>query len=107
MRAELARTEALLEARNGETDRAIEGLREAVRLAHSQGARWFELRAALPLARLWRERGESRRAAELLAPLHAGFTEGRDRKEWLEAAELLATLESEGPPPFSETQTTP
>ena len=90
MRAELARTEALLALQSGDSARAIEGLLDAIRIARGQGARWFELRAAVPLARLWLESGDRLRAAELLAPLHAGFAEGRDRKEWREAGELLA-----------------
>jgi hypothetical protein len=39
----------------------------------------FELRAAMSLARLWRDQGTVREARELLAPVYAWFMEGSTR----------------------------
>jgi predicted ATPase len=38
----------------------------------------WELRVAMSMARLWRGQGKSQQASELLAPVHAWFTEGFD-----------------------------
>ena len=38
----------------------------------------FELRAAMSLARLWRDRGKRDEARELLAPVYGWFTKGFD-----------------------------
>jgi predicted ATPase len=49
---------------------------DAIALAQQQGARLWELRAAMSLARLWREQGKGAEARDLLAPLCDKFTEG-------------------------------
>ena len=59
-------------------------------VARHQGAKSFELRAATSLARLWADRGERDRARDLLAPVHAWFTEGFDTPDLRDAAALLA-----------------
>jgi predicted ATPase len=63
--------------------------RDAMKLAHRQGAKFFELRAALDLARLWREQGKPQQARELLAPLNGRLTEGFDTLDLKEAKALL------------------
>ena len=50
----------------------------ALALARRQGARAFELRAAIGLSRLWHRQGKGAAARDLLAPLYSGFTEGFD-----------------------------
>jgi predicted ATPase len=50
--------------------------RQAVDWARRQGALTWELRAAVSLARMWREQGRSQEARELLAPVYDRFTEG-------------------------------
>jgi predicted ATPase len=61
-------------------------------MAREQGARSFELRAAMSLARLWRDHGKVREARELLAPVYGWFTEGFDTRDLKEAKGLLEEL---------------
>ena len=67
-------------------------LRCAMTVAHSQGARLWELRAAMSLARLWRDQGKPQQAHELLAPIYGWFTEGFDTLDLKEAKALLEQL---------------
>ena len=61
-------------------------------LAGRQGARAFELRAAMSLARLWARQGDAARAFKLLAPIHARFDEGFETEDLIAAAGLLEQL---------------
>ena len=61
-------------------------------MAQRQDAKWWELRAATTLARLWAWRGERRQAHDLLAPAYGWFTEGFDTPDLREAKALLDTL---------------
>jgi predicted ATPase len=65
---------------------------EAIAVAREQAARIWELRAARDLARLWAERGERRKAYDLLAPLYGWFSEGFDTPDLKKAGALLDTL---------------
>ena len=69
----------------------------AIGIARRQGARLAELRAALDLARLWRDQGQRTRAGDLVAPLYAGFTEGFDTADLRDAAALLGELADDPP----------
>ena len=51
-----------------------------------------ELRAAMSLARLWRDRGKVSEARELLAPVYKWFTEVFDTLDPKEAKALLGEL---------------
>jgi len=64
----------------------------AVEIARAQSAKLFELRAAVSLARLWREHGRPDDAREMLAPIYAWFTEGFDTPDLTEAQALLDEL---------------
>ena len=66
--------------------------RAALEVARRQQARSLELRAATSLARLWGERGERRKARNLLAPVYDWFTEGFDTADLKEAKALLDEL---------------
>jgi predicted ATPase len=65
-----------------------------VEISRSQRARAFELRAAMSLARLWRDQGKVQQARELLVPVYGWFTEGFDTRDLKEAKALLEELVS-------------
>jgi predicted ATPase len=66
----------------------------ALSVAREQQAKSSELRAAMNLARLWRDQRKQRQARDLLAPIYAWFTEGFDTSELTEAKALLESLAS-------------
>jgi predicted ATPase/tRNA A37 threonylcarbamoyladenosine biosynthesis protein TsaE len=55
---------------------AVAHFQRALRLAHQQQSRAWELRAALSLGRLWQHQGQHEAARQLLAPLCDWFVEG-------------------------------
>jgi predicted ATPase len=92
--AELYRVKGkLLLQQQGEAHGEAEELfRRALHLARSQKARSLELRAAMSLCRLWRERGATDEARELLAPIYGSFTEGFGTADLREGRRLLDEL---------------
>ena len=64
----------------------------ALAIARQQQAKSWELRAAMSLARLWRDQGKTKQARELLAPVYRWFTEGFDTLDLKEANALLEEL---------------
>ena len=64
----------------------------ALATARQQQAKSWELRAAMSLARLWRDQGKVSEARELLAPVYGWFTEGFDTRDLKEAKALLEEL---------------
>jgi hypothetical protein len=58
-------------------------------VARRQGAKSLELRAALSLARLLRDRGEPAEGRRLLAATFGGFTEGWDTPDLQDARVFL------------------
>ena len=64
----------------------------ALTVARQQRAKSWELRAAMSLARLWRDQGRVQQARELLAPVYGWFTEGFDTRDLKEAKTLLTEL---------------
>jgi predicted ATPase len=64
----------------------------ALTVAREQQAKSWELRAAISMARLWREQGKRDEARELLAPVYGWFTEGFDTLDLKEAKRLLDEL---------------
>jgi predicted ATPase len=65
---------------------------EALSIARNQQAKSWELRAAMSLARLWRDQGKVQQARELVAPVYGWFTEGFDTRDLKEAKALLEEL---------------
>ena len=57
----------------------------ALAVARQQQAKSWELRAAMSMARLWRDQGKRDEARELLAPVYGWFTEGFDTLDLKEA----------------------
>jgi predicted ATPase len=64
----------------------------ALAVARKQQATSWELRAAMSMARLWRDQGKPEQARELLAPVYGWFTEGFDTRDLKEAKALLDEL---------------
>ncbi len=64
----------------------------AIAIAHKQQAKSWELRAAMSMARLWRDQGKRQQAHDLLAPVYGWFTEGFDTLDLKEAKALLDEL---------------
>jgi tetratricopeptide (TPR) repeat protein len=93
--AELHRTRADLMllgqgvARESEAERTLD---RALAVARAQGARLWELRAAMSLARLRRGQGRHAEAHDLLAPVYSWFTEGFGTPDLIEAKALLKAL---------------
>jgi predicted ATPase len=60
----------------GDAAAAEAGYHEAIAIARQQRTKLWELRAAISLARLWRDQGKRTDARDLLAPVYGWFTEG-------------------------------
>ena len=84
--------EARLLGPSADPDRAGRDLEAAVAVAREQGARAFELRAALSLAKLYRSSDGAADAHAVLAPALAGFSPTPDFPEIAEAQTLLAEV---------------
>jgi predicted ATPase len=69
----------------------------ALAVARQQQAKSWELRAAMSMARLWRDRGKRDEASELLAPVYGWFTEGFDTLDLKDAKKLLDQLGGDEP----------
>jgi predicted ATPase len=85
------RAELLLLASGHEIE-AEAALQQALEVAHDQGSRSLELRAATSLARLWQSQGKVTEGRELLAECYAWFTEGFSTPDLREARVLLGEL---------------
>jgi predicted ATPase len=92
--AELLRLKGklLLFAADGIPSEAETCFVRAIDVARAQSARTWELRAAVSLARLWRDQGKRNEARDLLAPVYGWFTEGFDTPDLKEAKTLLDEL---------------
>ncbi len=73
--------------------RAEHCLLEALEVARRQEAKFWELRAASALARIWSSEGRQAEALSLVAPVYGWFTEGFDTLELRSANALLAELQ--------------
>lgn len=87
--AEMHRLRGMLLLSTDEDDAAVDSFNQALAVARQQDAKFWELRAATDLARLWRDRGKSQQARKLLAPVYGWFTEGFDTHVLKEARALL------------------
>ena len=64
----------------------------ALAVARKQQAKSWELRAAMSMARLWRDQGKRQQGCDLLAPVYGWFTEGFDTLDLKQARALLDEL---------------
>ena len=92
--ADVLRIEGELRLLFGASTEAEASFLQALELARKQRAKSFELRAAMSMARLWRDQGKPQQARELLAPVYGWFTVGFDTLDLKEAKNLLDELSS-------------
>jgi len=90
--AELHRLEGIALLGLNRLDEGQRALEAALRIAHGQQAKAYELRAATSLARLWGEQGRRAEAHDLLAPVYGWFTEGFATADLRQAKALLDEL---------------
>jgi class 3 adenylate cyclase/predicted ATPase len=92
--AELHRISGEIAMNSPEQDavRAQTYFERALSVARQQQAKSWELRAAMSMARLWRDQGKRDKAHDLLAPVYGWFTEGFDTLDLKEAKALLDEL---------------
>ena len=85
--------EALLTQPRLDSPLAERNLIEAIETARGQEAKFWELRAASALSRLWSGEGRKDEALSLLAPAYGWFSEGFDTLELRSAKALIAELQ--------------
>ena len=90
--AELNRHKGRLLLLQGHSEAAEELYRGALGIAQEQGAKLWELRAAMSLARFRHDQGRTAEARDLLAPIYGWFTEGFDSADLKQAKALLEYL---------------
>jgi tetratricopeptide (TPR) repeat protein len=76
----------------GQSELAEADFRDAITMAQRMNAKAWELRAAMSMARLWRDQDKRQEAHDLLAPVYGWFTEGFDTLDPKEAKALLDEL---------------
>jgi predicted ATPase len=86
--------EIALKSPQPDTAKAEAYFERALAVARAQQAKSWELRAAMSMARLWRDQGKRQQAHDLLAPVYSWFTEGFDTLDLKEAKTLLDELAS-------------
>ena len=91
-RPEILKVRGELRFKQGQTEPAEADFREAIVLAHRMGAKAWELRATMSLARLFQDVGRRKEARTMLAELYNWFTEGFDTADLKEAKALLDEL---------------
>jgi predicted ATPase len=84
--------EIVLRSPKADVAKAQNYLDRALDVARRQKAKSLELRAAMSIARLWRDQDKVQQARELLAPVYGWFTEGFDTRDLKEAKRLLDEL---------------
>jgi predicted ATPase len=84
--------EIALKSPERDTAKAEAYFKHALSVARAQQAKSWELRAAMSMARLWRDQGKRHEARDLLAPVYGWFTEGFDTLDLKEAKALLDEL---------------
>ena len=84
--------EIALKSPEHDTAKAEAYFERALTVSRQQQAKSWELRAAMSMARLWRDQGKRDEARELLAPIYGWFTEGFDTRDLKEAKALLDEL---------------
>ena len=94
--AEIHRTagEIALISPKPDAEKAQAYFERALSVARAQQAKSWELRAAMSMARLWRDQCKRQQAHDVLAPVYNWFTEGFDTKDLKDAKALIEGLTS-------------
>jgi predicted ATPase len=74
--------------------KAEEYFERALTVARRQEEKSWELRAAMSMARLWRDQDKRDQARELLGPVYGWFAEGFDTRDLKKAKALLEELDA-------------
>lgn len=90
--AELYRLWGEVLIRQGNEAEAETKFQKAIKVAQSQSARSWELRATTSLARLWQKQGKKDEARQVLEKIFSWFTEGFNTPDLKEAEALLKEL---------------
>jgi len=90
--AELFRIEGEIHLAGENHEEAAASFQRAIEVAHRQGAKSLELRAATSLARLSADQGDGAQAREVLQPVYDWFTEGFETADLKDARALLDRL---------------
>jgi predicted ATPase/predicted negative regulator of RcsB-dependent stress response len=86
------RGEVFLSQTNPDLEAAEAAFAHSIEVAQRQGAKSWELRTSMSLARLWRTWGRAPQAARMLAQIYGWFTEGLATPDLVDARALLAEL---------------
>jgi predicted ATPase len=90
--AETYRLRGTLLLAKGDPAAAEASFQQALSVARLQKAKFWELRAALDIARFWRDLDKRTEAYDLLAPIYGWFTEGEETAVLKDAKALLDQL---------------
>jgi predicted ATPase len=92
--ADIYRTAGEIALKSPEQDaaKAEAYFERSLTVARQQRAKSWELRAAVSMARLWRDQGKREEARKLLAPVYGWFTEGIHTRDLKDAKALLDKL---------------
>ena len=93
------RGELLLRCSPDRQTEAESCFQRALTIARQQEARWWELRAATSLGRLWQAHGRRAHAHEIVSSVFSWFTEGFDMPDLRDARDLLAESTARPPRP--------
>ncbi len=96
-RPETFRLRGAFRLEQGQAELAGGDFREAIALARSMGAKAWELRATMSLARLLAKQGRRDAARTMLAEIYGWFTEGFDTLDLKDAKALLDELNRPAP----------
>jgi class 3 adenylate cyclase/tetratricopeptide (TPR) repeat protein len=91
-RSNALRYRGALRLKVGQNELAEADFRDAITMAQRMSAKAWELRAAICLARLWRDQGRRQQAHDLLASVYDRFTEGFDTPDLKDSKALLDQL---------------
>jgi tetratricopeptide (TPR) repeat protein len=91
-RPEILRIRGELRLKTGQAQSAVGDFQESIKLARSMGAKSWELRTTMSLARLLASQGRREEARVMLREIYDWFTEGFDTADLKDAKELLEEL---------------